>query len=437
MIKAAYTGPWRYAVYVLMALAYMVLGYLVPRHETIQLIGLYFFLFIIYLDFIREFNSDTLIREGIVLALLLRLVLLFSVPALSDDFYRFIWDGRLINQHINPFQYTPAELHESGQQIKGLTGELYQRLNSKIYYSVYPPVCQVMFSLTALVSSGNIFLNIVLLKTVMFLFEAGTIYFLIKILRLVNVQPQRVLVYALNPLIIVELVGNIHFEAGMIFFLTVSFYLLLRQKILFSAVIFGLAISTKLLPLIFLPLLFRYFGVKKTIFFSATAGLVTLISFLPFLNADLLKHLTSSVSLYFNEFEYNASFYYLGKWMGGWDDLATKVVLQKLLPFLTIAAIIVLALRYHKENFFIACLIAALIYFLFSTTVHPWYIAVLVLFASITPLRFVLYWSGLIMLTYITYSTPAQLEHFGLVAFEYLVVLGVLVYELRQKMLRS
>jgi hypothetical protein len=47
-------------------------------------------------------------------ALLFRLLLLFAVPALSDDFYRFLWDGRLSLEGINPFLYTPRQLIQSG-----------------------------------------------------------------------------------------------------------------------------------------------------------------------------------------------------------------------------------------------------------------------------------------------------------------------------------
>ena len=39
-----------------------------------------------------------------------RLVLFFAYPWLSEDFYRFIWDGFVIGENINPYEYTPSEL---------------------------------------------------------------------------------------------------------------------------------------------------------------------------------------------------------------------------------------------------------------------------------------------------------------------------------------
>ncbi len=433
MIKTAITGPWRFAVYLLIAVGYFVLGYFTARDQTMQLVLIYLFLFVIYLLFIGHFNSPQLIREGIALALFLRLLLLFCMPALSDDFYRFIWDGTLINNGVNPFQYKPDEIMQfqlSGEQLNGITNELYHNINSKIYYSVYPPVCQAIFSTTTFLSGNNIYLNVILMKLIIILFEAGTIYFLLRIIRHFNIKPGRILVYALNPLIIIELTANIHFEAGMIFFMTLAFYLLLQQKYLFSAVLFGLAVSIKLFPLIFIPFLFKYIGFKRTVVYSCIVGCVTILTFLPFLNDAFIAHITTSINLYFNEFEHNASFYYLGKWLGGWNDLEVKLFLQDLFPILTLVCISALAFFYKREHFFTACLMAAGIYFLFATTIHPWYIAILVMFTTITSHFFVVCWTALIILTYTTYQTPLNLERFELIVLEYLIVFSILIYEL-------
>ncbi len=62
-----------------------------------------------------------------------------------------------------------------------------------------------------------------------------------------------VLLYALNPLVIVELVGNIHYEGLTICFLLAGLYFYKKQKDLPSATFLGLAAGVKLLPLIFLP----------------------------------------------------------------------------------------------------------------------------------------------------------------------------------------
>lgn len=439
MIKTAITGYWRFAVYLVIAIIYYLLCYVIARNQTAELFALFAALFIFYLALLKFHLSDNLIREGVIFAIFLRVVLLFSTPNLSDDFYRFIWDGNLINNDINPFAAAPETLHQLEQDHNVNTGSnaaLYNLLNSKQYFSVYPPVCQGIFAITSAIAAGNIYLNILLLKIVILLFEAGTILILIRLLALLNISKSHVLIYAANPLIIIELCGNIHFEAAMIFFLTLSFYFLILKKDLIAAILFGFAISSKLLPLIFLPLLFKYIGVKRSLIFAGIAGMTTIITFLPFLDNTLLQNLSSSINLYFNEFEYNASLYYLGKWLGGWNKIEVKHFLQGVLPVIAFMGIIGLSVRYKKTSFFSAALFALVIYFICSTTVHPWYITVLVLFAAITGYRFVIYWSGLIMLTYITYQTNLYLENFYLVALEYLVVISVMIYELNSRHLK-
>ena len=432
MIKTAITGNWRFAVYMLIAIIYYLICYATPRDQSFELIALYAIIFLFYLAVIKWQNSDQLIREGIWFCFGLRVLILFSTPNLSDDFYRFIWDGNLINNGINPFTATPEiinNLQNGNYHITGLSEHLYSLLNSKQYYSVYPPVCQAAFGCTAKIAGGDIYLNIILLKFLILLFETGTILILIRLLNILNISKHNMLIYAANPLIIIELCGNIHFEAAMIFFLAASFYFLSKRKDILAAFLFGLAISSKLLPLIFLPLLFKYIGFRRTIIFSGIAGCITVFTFLPFLDAAMLQNMSASLNLYFNEFEYNASFYYLGKFIGGWHDAEVKMLLQRLLPIITFLSIIALSIYYRKEMFYKACLSALVIYFFCSTTIHPWYISILVLFAAITGYRFVIYWTGLIIFTYITYRSTLNLENYYLIVLEYLSVISILIYE--------
>ncbi len=45
----------------------------------------------------------------LALAVLPRLILLASTPALSDDLYRYIWDGKVSAAGIDPYRYAPAD----------------------------------------------------------------------------------------------------------------------------------------------------------------------------------------------------------------------------------------------------------------------------------------------------------------------------------------
>ena len=50
-------------------------------------------------------------------AVLARLILLFAEPWLSDDIYRFIWDGYLWQAGINPFTALPSAYAEQGFNV--------------------------------------------------------------------------------------------------------------------------------------------------------------------------------------------------------------------------------------------------------------------------------------------------------------------------------
>ncbi len=48
------------------------------------------------------------------LALVFRLIFLFATPNLSQDFYRFIWDGRMILEGLNPYLHLPQTFINQG-----------------------------------------------------------------------------------------------------------------------------------------------------------------------------------------------------------------------------------------------------------------------------------------------------------------------------------
>ncbi|MBC8046859.1 MAG: polyprenol phosphomannose-dependent alpha 1,6 mannosyltransferase MptB, partial [Fimbriimonadaceae bacterium] len=301
----------RVAVYIFFTAALIALNYFTPRTNFVQLIILYSFLFVAYLHIIFYWKDDKHIKEAKFVSVALRFLLLFSIPNLSDDFYRYIWDGSLMHHGINPFTYTPQQLlndpslHQAAVKISD--GNIYEHLNSEQYYSVYPPVGQFFFFITAKIchlTKGGLLLNIFILKFFILLSEIGTIYFLSKILNHLNFSSKNILLYALNPLIILELTGNIHFEAVTIFFLAASIYFLLKHRYFLSAVLFGLSVATKILPLILLPFLLKYIGFRKTIVYSSITAIVFIISFIPFYNAGLIRHFLASLQLYFASFEF-------------------------------------------------------------------------------------------------------------------------------------
>ncbi|MDQ2658593.1 MAG: hypothetical protein M3Y60_14310, partial [Bacteroidota bacterium] len=294
-------------------LLYVIIGYGVSRHETLPLFFCYFSLFILYALVVRTTKAmdDREVSYWLFCALIFRAVLLFSTPQLSDDVFRFIWDGRLLAAGQSPFTHVPAYYMEPTHTVAGLDAALFEKLNSKDRYSSYPAVCQLIYWLSVKLSPDSIHGSVLLMKNLLFIFEIGTMWIMTKLIRHFNLTRPSILIYALNPLVILEITGNLHFEGVMIFFLMLAIYLLARKKMFPSVVAFAVSICTKLIPLLFLPLLYHTIGWKRAVTYWLMTCMIAGILFLPLMNTGIVHGFSTSIGYYFQRFEFNASAYYL------------------------------------------------------------------------------------------------------------------------------
>lgn len=438
------TSATRWGWLILSACLYALLGYTTPRGQFSMLIGLYALLMWGYSLRIRPLlltSYDEVAEPDRFLfgaAILFRVLLILAMPALSDDYARFIWDGRLLLQGINPFRYLPVELMAGGLVPDGLVDPaLYQALNSPNYYTVYPPVNQVIFALAAWISPDSPLGSVVVLRLPIILAELGTLWLMTKLLKKSRRNPNLALLYGLNPLIILELTGNVHFEAVMIFFVLLAVYLWQKHSPVLSAAALALAVATKLLPLITLPLVVAYAGWQRGVRYSLlVVGFVTLL-FVPFFDVALLMNMLESIDLYFRKFEFNASLYYLirevGYWLEGYNVLG-RIGLW--LPLLTAAGILAIAFA-RTFPLSVRLLWMLTLYLAMATTVHPWYITSVVagsvfVASPVYSVRYMLFWSALVWLSYSAYRTNPVHEDPMLLALEYSFVATFFVIDTRR-----
>jgi len=246
---------------------YLKIGYYTEQFDHSNLLFSFLTLFIIYLLFL-VWRPAINIRTVLYLAIGLRILLLFAIPNLSDDYYRFIWDGRLDNRGVNPFSVTPAEYVRSAKQVNDYDKLLFIKMNSPDYHSVYPPVLQAIFSIsTRFTDTTNV--SIIIMRLFIVATEIGTLFLILGLLKAFGFNESKLLMYALNPLVIIELTGNLHFEALMIFFSLLTIYLLSKSKSAIAFISLAFAVAVKLNPLIFFPLFARRLGLKKTFLFSS------------------------------------------------------------------------------------------------------------------------------------------------------------------------
>lgn len=423
-----------YSLTIACILLYVQLAYFTVRQDFVEVLLIYSFVFLGF-GFLLS-RKDLSFKNLSLLALVFRIVFIAAIPNLSNDFYRFIWDGRMLIEGLNPYLYTP-ELFLQGDQANLIhEGQrLYEGMGSLNghHYTCYPPINQLGFFIPALFFSKNILGSTIIMRLFIIAGDIGVWWIGPKLLRQLNLSTKGIFLYLLNPFIIIELTGNLHFEGVMIFFLLWSVYLLLKHKWQWSAVVLALSICVKLIPLIFLPLMLRRLGFRKAFIYCFVTLAVSALLFAPFLSAAFIQNFGASINLYFQSFEFNASVYYVIRAIG-FEVTGYNIIerVGEVLPFVTIALILLVA--FFRDNKKDKTLVSSMmwimaIYLLLSTTVHPWYVAVILSLSMMTQFRFALVWSFVVILSYSAYRSAEYHENLWLVGLEYFLVLSYLIYE--------
>ena len=420
---------------------YALWAYDLERFEHFTLLTLYSVLFGCYYLILRQVKIKE--QHLTYLALALRLVFIAAIPNLSQDFYRFIWDGRLILSGLNPYLTTPDNLMISQPNLFPQMKTLFEGMGalSAEHYSNYPPLHQLPFILAAIISKHSILGSVVILRLLLIGADIGILFFGKKLLRKLQLPTMNIYWFILNPLVIVELTGNLHFEGLMLFFFVMALYYVHTQKWHLAALTMALSIAVKLVPILSLPLFLNKLGWKKSIRFCLTVGIVFMLLFAPFLKDNFFENYSATIGLWFSKFEFNASFYYLLNW--GVETILNFELIHSMgvivVSFIGLQIIYQLLQNKTKTTALITTVLWVFTgYYLISTTVHPWYIISLLLLSIFTPFKFAKVWSYTLILSYFAYHQFSVEEKGVILCLEYLPVLGVLAWELwNQRMLRK
>ncbi len=402
----------------------------IPRNDFWMLSSVYLASFVAYIILIIQFRDDSrflLLIGGVTL-----LSFFWSTPQLSEDIYRFLWDGRLWRLGINPFGQTPLEVTSTDRYL----AELYPHMTelTKGNHTCYPGLNQLYFFIAALPT--KISHSILLLRLLFIVSIIPGLFLLQKLLKELNLAPAGIWLLTLNPLFLIETFGNLHFEGVMMSFLIIAFYYLKRFFWL-SGIFFALAVQIKLIPLIALPFLIRYIGLKKSALFGIFVLTLNTISSMIIMDSTEFMNFLQSIRLYFGIFEFNSFIpHYVQqtiKFFTGFDPIRYS---SPIFSVITMGVLLFLSLYRKKESklhLFQDLSLGILLYFLLNSIVHPWYLIVLVFFLPFVQKRTIILWSLVSILSYGYYSldpTSARL----LINFEYMVVLISLILELRSRM---
>ncbi|MGE5175097.1 MAG: glycosyltransferase 87 family protein [Hyphomicrobiales bacterium] len=307
-----------------------------------------------------------------------RLALLPQAPTLSEDLYRYLWDGRLVAAGVNPFPHPPDD-----PALARFQDGLLRKLNHADVPTIYPPAAQLLFGATARIEASPR-----AWKATLFVLEAILVAALAFLLARRGAAPERLLLYYWNPLVVVEGYGQGHLDVALAAFLLLALALDARGRRIGAGIAFALAVLTKYVPLLLLPALVR----RRRWALLGTAAVAGALLFLPFAGAG--RSLGGGLLAYARNWEWNGSLYAL-----------LRPLFHRGEPprFLLAAALAVAALVVTRRARTLtgAALALWMAFLIASPTVFPWYLVPAVALLPLHPDPGLLVFSGLVALSYL------------------------------------
>lgn len=412
------------------------LGYQVPRTDFALLFGIYLGLFALMAFFYGLARSATSVRTVFIFGLILRILLLPSFPTWSEDFARFLWDGKLLQLGFNPYLHTPnqwAQLYS--EYFSAYLAELLSQMNSPDYFSVYPPLNQFFFWLIAEIGGDSLIQNLIAIRILLIGGEVGVFFLMSSLLKKFRMEKRAILLYWLNPFVILEISGNLHFEGLVLLALLLVLCFSLKNRFYTAGAFWAVAIGLKLLPLILAPSFWN--AQSKKWAFWIGASLVGVFLFTPLLWDQSWQNFAQSLSLYQGKFEFNASIYYLARTVGYWvEGYNTIAVLTKGLSFLTLVLILWISWKNNSskvENWVELWIGIYLIYLLLQPVIHPWYLIPGLGLSILRGKVGFLIWSFAVIFSYQAYGNENYVERPTFLALEYSLLALALLYDYRSQ----
>ncbi|TVP45525.1 MAG: methyltransferase domain-containing protein [Gemmatimonadales bacterium] len=338
-------------------------------------------------------------------AFLLRALFLLPVQDLSDDLFRYVWDGWVGIQGVPPYRYAPDDPVLAPFQ----EDMLFRNLNSPGWHSVYPPLSQLVFLLggwvhdvTGWPASGRaVRVGFTLLEF------AGVLAIWKALGASVPRRRAHLVLYAWNPLVLVTVAGSGHSEGGMILGVGLVLWGVAIRRGWLAWMGLALAVLSKGIPILLAPLLWRALGAeagegndsrsaarpgpgwRDRVGEMLPAAIVALLLSLPFLRVSDLGLVWGSAQLYVSLFEFNAGLYALLREVG-WRlaGVETGHWLGPALRWVAVGGAFWIGLRHAAgsvEHFARGSVLILSLYLVTATTVHPWYLLWVLPFLALTP----------------------------------------------------
>ncbi len=357
---------------------------------------------------VRARSARSTLIIVLVLAGIFRLSIVFAPPYLSDDIYRYVWDGRVQAAGINPYRYIPADEH-----LQSLRDEqIYPKINRRDYaHTMYAPAAEGAYFLTTRISESVTWMKLTIVG-----FEMITVWLLMELLASFGMPRQRILIYAWHPLAVWEFAGSGHIDPLAFAFIALALLARRRNWETATGISLGLATLAKLFPIVLFPALYKRWGWKMPAALVATI----LAGYLPYIGVGPLG-VIGFIPGYAQErgIVSGEQFFILGL-----VDRLFGVKLPNLI-FVSFAGAVLLSLalwsafklKQGDRSYLKASLMLGTVFMVLFAPHFPWYFAWLILFLCFVPSVPVFYLTLSSFLLYLTWLYPTGAQVFRIKAF--------------------
>jgi len=316
------------------------------------------------------------------IAVAVRGLTLAAPLSLSDDLYRYLWDGRVLGHGVNPYRYAP-----DAPELAPLRDDaIWPRINNPSLPTIYPPLLQAVFAPVAAVLP-----TVFGMRLAMTVFDLAAGMLLMLALAAAGRPRAAALVYLWNPLVVIEFAGSGHADAVGMFLLAAGLYGWVRARPLLSGTGLALAGLVKFLPWCAVPLLAPRLKWKWLLLPALVAA-----AYLPFQLGGV--NVLGSLGVF-------AATWRANDFVFGWlvhdsGDPQAALLAAKRWGVVIVAVVWLIAvlLRRPWPSVFSWTVGAAL---LVSPVAHPWYVTWLIPGLVFLPHVAWLAWSGLVVLAYL------------------------------------
>lgn len=357
----------------------------------------------------------------ILVGLVTRLTIVVGIgehTTLSDDVYRYVWEGKLVANGGNPYVTAPEDM----ESCELADSTIFPNINHPWLPTIYPPLSMGLFTVAYLISGDSV----LGFKWLSFFFELATALGIMLLIRRYGLPHWTFLVYWFSPLVLIEfLVSNHQDILAMPFLIGTILFAEGKRPILCGLSLAAMALI-KPLGLFIAPAIFLFFIGRQRIQLVAAAALVGLLAYLPFV-ADAGLEVFGSLWTYLGTWQYNGSvFQLLALFM---EPSHSRIVC--LVGFVLAVSAILFARR-KSANWLKTSLYLFVCYVVFAPSLFPWYLVWMLPLLVLYPNPALLSLSGTIFLSYyvlIGYYADGEWSKQGwVVIVEYVPFYGLAVW---------